>query len=150
MFHSIITILTTVTVALHAMVGCCVHHDHSCDSHGSSTVRIVDEHCSYDSEHHHHGSESLPNKDLANDCNHEQNGGHPDGCNKGECNFPSVQRINDFELMLTFSMWSQNLSNVSHAYASDSLLSLQSAAETPPDLLSQSGSERAVTQVWRL
>jgi hypothetical protein len=61
-----------------------------------------------------------------------------------------VQRIDDLELMLTFSMWCQTLCDAAHADAPDSSLTLHVAAESPPDLLFNSGTARAISQVWRL
>lgn len=153
MFHSIITILTTAAVALHAMLGCCAHHDHSCcESHGlTAVVQHADDHCAHDHGHHHHDEEKSSGEDVGNDCGHQHDGGgHHDDCDEGECSFTSVQRSNDLELMLTFSMWCQALSDSAHADALDSLLSLHSVVESPPDPLSKSGSARAKSQVWRL
>ena len=152
MFHSIITILTTAAVALHAMLGCCAHHDHSCQSHESGLAVVVqdaDDHSSHG--HHHHDEEKSSGEDVGNDCGHQHDGGgHHDDCDEGECSFTSVRRSNDLELMLTFSMWCQALSDSAHADALDSLLSLHSVVESPPDPLSKSGSARAKSQVWRL
>ena len=158
MFHSIITILTTAAVALHAMLGCCAHHDHSCcESHGlAAAIQQADEHCSHDHDshghHHHHDDRDSRGEHAANDCGHQHqdDGGQPHGCDKGDCSFTSVQRTDDLELMLTFSMWCQTLCDAAHADAPDSRLTLHVAAESPPDLLSDSGTARAISQVWRL
>lgn len=153
MFHSIITILTTVAVAFHAMVGCCAHHSHSCNSHESGLVVAAsaeaDDHCSH-GHHHDENSEEPAGENLADGCDHEHDGGGHRECDEGECSFTAVQRSNDLELMLTFSMWCQTLGDAAHADARGSLLSLHSAAETPPDPLSLSGTARAKIQVWRL
>ena len=152
MFHSITTILTTTAVALHAMLGCCVHHAHFCDSHESrsdvATAVEADHHCSHG--HHHHDDSGSPDEDVTEDSGHEHGGGGDHKCDEGDCTFTSVERSNDLELMLAFSMWCQPLDDAAATNAIDSLLSLHSAAETPPDTLSLSGSARAKTQVWRL
>lgn len=154
MFHSIITILTTVAVAFHAMVGCCAHHSHSCDRHESGLAVVAaaeaDDHCSHAHHHHDEDSEEPAGENLTDGCDHEHDGGGHRECNEGDCSFTSAQRSNDLELMLTFSMWCQALCDIAHADALDSLLSLHSAAEAPPDPLSLSGTARAKTQVWRL
>lgn len=157
MFHSIITILTTAAVALHAMLGCCAHHSHSCcESHGlAAAVQQADEHCSHGNdshEHHHHDDADAPGEDAENDCGHQHqhDGGQPHGCDEGDCSFTSVQRTSDLELMLTFSMWCQSLCDVAHIDAMDSLAALNLVAESPPDPLSDSGTARAISQVWRL
>ena len=157
MFHSIITILTTVAVALHAMLGCCVHHDHSCcDSHGlAAVIQHADADCSHDHDshgHHQHEDANSSGEDAENDRGHQHqhDGGQPHGCDEGDCSFTSVQRTSDLELMLTFSMWCQTLVDVTHADAMDSLVALNLAAESPPDPLTDSGTARAISQVWRL
>ena len=76
MFHSIITILTTAAVALHAMLGCCAHHDHSCcESHGlAAAIQQADEDCSHDHDshrHHHHDDANSSGEDVENDCGHQ-------------------------------------------------------------------------------
>lgn len=160
MFHSIITILTTAAVALHAMLGCCAHHDHSCQSHESglhesglaAVVQHAHDHSSH-AHHHHHDDDESSNEDAAaagKDCGHEHDGGQSHRCAEGECSFTSVQRSDDLEFMLNFSMWFQALSDVADADAFDSLLALHSAAESPPDPISISGSGHAKLQVWRL
>ena len=153
MFHTIITILTTVAVAFHAMVGCCAHHDHSCwESHGlTAAVHQADEDCSHDHEHHHHDDANSPGEDAEDDCGHQDDGHQPHGCDEGDCSFTSVQRSNDLELMLTFSTWCQTLGDAACADALDSLDALNlAAAESPPDPLLDSGTARATSQVWRL
>ncbi|QEG01520.1 hypothetical protein Mal15_55970 [Stieleria maiorica] len=158
MFHSIITILTTAAVALHAMLGCCAHHDHSCcETHGlTAVIHQSGEHCHdhdlHGHEHHHHGDADSSSEDTENDCGHQQkhDGGQPHGCDEGDCSFTSVLRTSDLELMLTFSMWCQSLFDVAHTDAMDSLVALNLAAESPPDPLSDSGTARAISQVWRL
>ena len=153
MFHSIISILTTAAVALHAMLGCCAHHVHSCESHEPGLAFAVpaqlDEHCNHGHDHHDDDDDS-PSENGADGCGHEHDGGQPHGCDEGDCSFTSVQRSNDLELMLTFSMWCQTLGDIAHTDVSDCQLSLHSAAETPPDAFTTSDSARAVTQVWRL
>ena len=152
MFHNIITILTTTAIAIHAMLGCCAHHSHSCDAHESELAVVVHEpndQCSH-GHHHHHDDDKSPSEDVGNDYGHQHDNDGPHSCDEGECSFTSVQRSNDLELMLTFSMWCQFLSDPAHADAINSLLLLQSIAETPPDSLAISGSVRAITQIWRL
>ena len=153
MFHSIIAILTTAAVASHALLGCCAHHAHSCDQHRSEPAVVAhvdpDDHCCHGHHHHDEESDSL-SEDLANGCGHEHERGDYHECDEGDCIFTSVERSNDVELMLTFSMWCQTLGNAADADAFDNLRSLHSAAQTPPDPLSLSGSARAETQVWRL
>lgn len=152
MFHSIITILTTAAVALHAMLGCCAHHDHvCCESHGlTAVVQDSGEDCSHGHEHRHHDDDQSPSENATNDCGHQHDDGQPHSCDHGDCSFTSVQRTDDLELMLTFSMWCQTLCDAAHTDAMDSLVALNLAAESPPDPLSKSGTARAISQVWRL
>ena len=155
MFHSIITILTTAAVALHAMLGCCAHHDHSCgESHGlMAAVEQSDEDCSHGHGHHHHHEDDDASPDAAgNDCDqqHRHDGGRPHECDEGDCSFTVVQRTSDLELMLAFSMSCQTLGDAAHTDAMDSLVALSFAAESPPDPFWDSGTARAVSQVWRL
>lgn len=152
MFHSIITILTTAAVALHAVLGCCAHHDHSCcESHVlTAVVQHADDHCAHDHGHHHRDDADSSSEDVENERGHQHDGGQSHSCGDGECSFTSVTRSSDPELMLTFSVWCQTLFDTAHANASGRLLSLHLAAETPPDPLALSGSARAKTQVWRL
>jgi len=156
MFHSIITILTMTAVALHAMLGCCVHHAHACDSHasGAESTDLVeaDAHCSHAHVHQHQDEEDgePSSLDPANGSGHEHDSAPAHGCDEADCSFTSAQRSIDVELMLTFSKWCPALGDVAHADSIQSLLSLHSAAETPPDPLSWSGPARVTTQVWRL
>lgn len=158
MFHSsIITILTTASIALHAMLGCCAHHDHSCcELHGlAAAVQQADEHCSHDHDspgRHHHDDADSSGEGAEYDCGHQHrhDGGQPHGCDEGDCSFTAVQRASDLELMLTFSMWCQTLYDVAHADTVDSLVALNLAVESPPDPLYTSGTARAISQVWRL
>lgn len=154
MFHSIITILTTAAVALHATLGCCAHYDHSCcDSHGlSAAVQQADEGCSHDHihGHHHHDDVDLSEESDGNNSDRQHSGGQQHECDHGDCSFTSVQRTSDLELILTFSMWCQTLGDAAHIDALDSLAALNLAAESPPDPLSDSGTARAISQVWRL
>ncbi len=154
MFHSIISILTTAAVALHAMLGCCAHHDHSCcDSHGlTAAVQQADEDSLHDHEHvpHHHDDSDSCGENAENDCGNQHDDGHQHDCDHGDCSFTSVQRISDVELMLTFSMWCQNLCDALNVDAIDRLVALNLAAESPPDPLWNSGTARAISQVWRL
>lgn len=151
MYHNIITIMTTAAVAFHAMLGCCAHHSHSCDSHESGLVEVVHEaknHCSH--VHHDHSDDESHGEDVDKDCNHQHGGGDNQDCDEANCNFASVNRSNDLELMLAFTVLCQALGDTAHADAQDGLLSLHSTAETPPDPLVISDSARAITQVWRL
>ena len=156
MFHSIITIVTTAAVALHAMLGCCAHHDHSCQSHESGPIEVVnqaDDHCSHGHHHHghhqHHSDEGAPSE-ADNDSGDQHDRDQRHGCDEEDCSFTSVLRSNDLELILTFSMWCQALGDTAQADAIANVLLLRSVAESPPDLSAISSSVRATTQVWRL
>lgn len=155
MFHSIISILTTAAVALHAVLGCCAHHAHSCQlpASGAEDAAVVeaDAHC-FHGHHHHHRDEDddSTSVDVPDGCDHGHQGGLPHDCDEGDCSFTSTLRSNDVELMLTFSMWSQALGDDAPADALDGLLPQYSPPEASPDPLSSPGSARAKTQVWRL
>ncbi len=110
---------------------------------------VAVDHCAHG--HHHHDEDAdSPTENLAYDCGHEHDGGGNHGCDEGDCSFTSTQRSNDVEWLLAFSMWCQTVGEVADANATDSLLLLHSAAETPPDPLMDAGSTRAMSQVWRL
>lgn len=152
MLNSIITILTTAAVALHAILGCCAHHEHSCES-DESLQAVVDHEasgaqCGFG--HHHHNDSESPVQVDDKDCGHQHDNGQPHDCDKGDCSFSSVQRSNDLELMLTFSVWCQALEDTTLSDTCDSRLSPHSVADTPLGPFSKSGSARAITQVWRL
>lgn len=139
------------------MLGCCVHYDHSCcESHGmSATVQQADDDCSHGHEnghHHHYNDADSSGENAENGCGyqHHRSDGHQHECDHGDCNFTSVQRTSDLELMLTISMWCQTLCKVFHTDALDSLVALNLAALSPPDPLLDSGTARAISQVWRL
>lgn len=151
MFHTIITILTTAGVALHATLGCCAHHEHLCVSHESVPAVEVDEgehHCSHG--HQHQDTGDPASKDAADNCGHQHDGGQPHRCKEDNCGFNAVQQSDDVELMLTFSIWSQALGNAAQIDALKCSLSAPASDATPPDPLSLSGSACATTQVWRL
>ena len=156
MIHGIVTILTTTAVALHATLGCCAHHDHSCcETHGlAAVVQHSDEHCHAHGSHghsdHHYSDAESPGEHAGNEYGHQHDGDQTHECDKGDCSFNSVQRSGDLELMLAFSMWCQALGDVAHTDGTDCLVALNLAAESPPDPLSNSGTARAISQVWRL
>ncbi len=152
MLHSIITVLTTAAVALHALLGCCAHHAHSGDS-DQSGLKIVhsvegDGRCSHG--HHHDEAVASPSEDVANSCNHEHDDGGQHGCDEGDCSFTPAQRISDAQWMFASSKWCQACGDVAHA---DALVVGSRCTPLPqhrPVPLYSSGSARALTQVWRL
>lgn len=128
-----------------------MHHDHSLESHDAGpveTVRQADDHCSHSGQDLVDGESS--SADGVDRCGHQHGGGEHPRCDHGDCNFISVERSNDFELTLTFSMWCQALGEAVCANAFGGLPSLHSAVETPCFPRTASGSARAMTQVWRL
>lgn len=162
MYHSIITILTTAAVALHAMLGCCAHHSHvCCETHGlTAVVESADVNChghdhddhdhGHDHKHHQQDDDHSPCEDAENDCGHQHDGGHPHGCDEGDCSFTTVEQANDLELTITFYVLCHTLCDVAQLDTMDSLVALNLAAESPPSPLSDSGAARAISQVWRL
>ena len=151
MLHSIITILTTTAVALHAMLGCCAHHDHSCDSHALVTETVAvgesESHCPF---HHHHDDESTtPDEDSDDHDGHQHDGPHDD-CDEPNCSFVSVQPNDDVGLILSSSLWLPALGDAASVESLDALSLVQASAESPPVGLYSSGDLRAQSQVWRL
>ncbi len=102
MYHNILTILTTSTIAIHAMLGCCAHHLHAdClpGEHASTTEIDGHEHAAC--EHHTHtGSNAhLDGYDSQSDHPHQHD---QEPCDEADCQFVSVQRIDD--LLLSISL----------------------------------------------
>lgn len=154
MFHSIITILTTAGVALHALLGCCAHHAHSAELDGTALAEVVpvntENHCSHS---HHHGdddSSNEPSDHHSDDHSDHQHHGSHKSCGEGDCSFTSAQRNNDLELIQIYSFCCQLVGDVATAIEQCQSLALNAPTGSPPDLLFSSGSARAATQVWQL
>lgn len=109
-------------------------------------VQVANKHCS----HSHHDHESGSPREGAPGDSGQEGDGHHDDCDEGDCSFASAQRSCDLVLILMFSMWCQTLGDAAHADAIISLDALNLAADSPPDPLMDSGSARALSQVWRL
>ncbi len=154
MFHSITSILTTAAVALHAILGCCAHHAHSCEAQEPvlAVVHRAATDCSHGHHHHDESDQSESHHDgLSGGCNHQHNDdNHHDDCDESKCSFTSVQRTNDVEWLLTSSIWCQVLGDVADASALDGSLALGRLNRAPPDRLSKTGTDRSLSQVWRL
>ena len=149
MFQSIISILTTVAVALHAMLGCCSHHAHACETDGGNrSVQHSHTVCS----HGHHESDEHEPRDNRDSDGHDrdQNNGHRHSCDEGDCSFAPASRVDDFDQIITLSAWSQSLGEMPRLGVTDNLRPLHLAAQGPPDSLTDSGSVRATSQIWRL
>ncbi|MCA9035274.1 MAG: hypothetical protein KDA91_09095 [Planctomycetaceae bacterium] len=151
MLHNIITILTTTAVALHAMLGCCAHHEHSCNSHalGSEAVAVVESESHCPCHHHHDDDSTTPDENSDKHDGHQHNGPHED-CDEPDCSFVSVQPNDDVGLTLSFSMWLPALGDAASVESLDALVTLQAYAEGPPLATYRSGDLRAQSQVWRL
>lgn len=156
MFHNFITLLATTAVAIHALLGCCVHHSHSCDLQHSGPATVVAERSAGACPHHdHHGDDGeAVDHDSEGHEGHGHNGhqhnGPCDSCHEPDCSFVSVERHDDVKLMLSYSMWCQAFGNASMAESVDGLVSLTSVIESSPDHLPASSVLHAQTQVWRL
>lgn len=149
MFQSIISLLTTGAVALHAILGCCVHHAHSCDSHESQHREVAKtteyNHCSHD---HCHDADRSHEVDVQHGDHHP--GGDHQSCDEGDCSFVSIKRAHDLKLILAFSIECEVLSSDPFSSPLDDMLSFRTAYENPPAAREHSGSARARTQIWRL
>lgn len=151
MLHSIITILTTTAVALHALLGCCAHHDHSC----ASTALVAEPVAVVESEsgcscHHHHGDDSTTADESSDKHDGHQHHGSDDDCDEPSCSFVSVQPNDDVGLILSFAKWVPALGDAAGVDSSDSFLNHQASAENPPVGFYRFSDQRAQSQVWRL
>ena len=51
MFQFVVTVLTTIALAVHALIGCCWHHEHQ-DAHECASHQFASEHHGHDSSMH--------------------------------------------------------------------------------------------------
>ena len=149
MIHCIITILTTLTVALHALLGCCAHHAHNVHGHELHLAEIASPEVDH-GDHHHEEDICTQNEDFGNGC-HRKHGDKHQGCDESDCSFTLVNRSDDLESLLAYSISCQTLGNVVHFTTLYSRCSLCSDFETSSHLFYLLGQiARAHTQVWRL
>lgn len=155
MFHSTITILTTAAVALHAMLGCCMHHSHSCcDAQGISAVAELHEtdgSCCHAHAHERGGDENSIDgvrggDDTPRGVDHE----HQHDCEHSECSFTSVHRDSDGSLTLTFAKWCQTLCGPIHRDAFAHLIVPRFSNDSLPTPSASAHCACAISQVWRL
>ncbi len=152
--HTIITILTMFAVALHAMLGCCAHHQHVClDTHGMALpVQHLHEGCSHVHGHHHRDSAESASEDSSHSegHRHQHDGGPLHDCDEGKCDVTYPQRLDYFELEPSLSNWCLPLCGPAHVDGLHSLVAMHSTCMRPPDPLVGTGVERFIIQVWRL
>jgi len=154
MLNSIVAILTTSAIAVHAVLGCCVHHSHVCESFVSCSASSgVNSTCSHDhGSHDHHGT--CEAKAHSQEQKSGEHSGHQDecphhSCNEADCSFISAER-DDVHLMLSFSMCEVALSTSAMTNSIDGLLTESSFNHHPPDSRIDGAPLRSLTQVWRL
>ncbi|QDV14844.1 hypothetical protein CA51_47540 [Rosistilla oblonga] len=142
MIQNILTLSTTVAIVLHALLGCCVHHEHACASQEISAVSQSMDHC----HGHHH--------DAGNRCNdgqsdqQSQDAPHPP-CDEIDCSLISVVRNLDVSLLFSVTTWVPALDYTAARSAQASLTS-RYGSNDPPDLFFGNQPLRTLTQVWRL
>jgi len=148
MFHSIITLVTTTAVALHALLGCCAHHHHASDEAPAETAMAAE--CRHDhaGHEHHHAPSPVSHDSSDENGDHQQHGGDAP-CDESGCSFASVERSDDLSVVLTVARWSP--------VSSDALVAsfAQGSPAWQPGTTAHAASDsteslRARTQVWRL
>lgn len=142
MIHSILTLSTMVAVVLHALLGCCVHHEHACDSHAAPMVAHASDHGHHN--HHHDSDNSCSDESESS----EEHAPHPP-CEEVECSFISSARDLDVSLLFSVTTW---VPAIDYAAAHDAQASLtyRDYGTDPPDLFFGNLPQRPMTQNWRL
>jgi hypothetical protein len=101
LMNAISSILTTVAVLIHSVLGCCLHHSHGCEfGHEHVVSTHADKHGGHNHHHCHddsHSDESTP-ADNHGDNHGDDHGDHED-CDEDNCSFISVLR-NDVKSQL--------------------------------------------------
>lgn len=148
MFHGILTLSTTAAVMLHALLGCCAHHSHACDTHRRGVATVADEsdhgHC------HHNHEERAKSDERSGDHGGHDHHGHDGPCSEPDCSFVIAERCDDVTSVLSLL---SSLPVANDAAAVTTLrgpLRQQAGAEVPSGHLFSPEPLRAQTQVWRL
>ena len=152
---SAITLSTILSVLLHAVLGCCAHHDHDqqshsvvCDSHVRANVNDPSE-CERQgaSCQNHHEEDEFSGLDHS-DCEHGCKDHH--ACGGANCSFTVGQR--DFALELAIMLGKPSQQSLCSVH--DLVLLPQPLSKVPFGISlvppASAGERRALKQVWRL
>ena len=170
--HTIVTLLTTFSVTLHAMLGCCAHHSHGSTHnkfdcvHSSSsrkgseyTTAIPSKVQSCCSHGHHHAVQKRACGEPADKSlrlsfgvqSDESKHQHHGICNEPDCSFAFIERISDVG---THTVQNLDLNPHFAVLVSASInargTDYFSFPRQPPDLKTRSLSLRAHFQIWQL
>ncbi len=146
MFHSILTILTTSAVALHALLGCCAHHSHACHEQPHA-IEVAAVQCPH---HHGHDDQLASHGSEADYQGHQHHGDHQKGdepCDTPDCSFVSNQHGQDVTLALTLAMSLPVIGDVDSQTSLNGSHGQRFGPECSPGCLRCSGCLRANTQV---
>ncbi len=147
MLHSIFTILTTSAVTLHALLGCCAHHTHSC---AQQSVAVTTSACAHAHEHPqqanlHESTDDQPGQQ------HPGERQHDDGlCDTPDCSFVSSLHGQEVGLTLLQTMSLPMLGDAHVAITLNGSLMQQTGTVIPPDSRPLPERLRALSQVWVL
>ncbi|MCA9077744.1 MAG: hypothetical protein KDA93_22145 [Planctomycetaceae bacterium] len=154
MFHCILTILTTSAVALHALLGCCAHHTHTCDQQHHEVAAATSA-CQHEHHQHGHDDEGTALDSSLHHHGHQHHGGHqhPDGdgsCGEPDCSFVTTQHDSDVILLLSLVTSLPMVADADRAMNLNGSLVQKAGTESPPGSLQSPERLRANMQVWRL
>jgi hypothetical protein len=98
------SILTTITVLIHSVLGCCVHHSHGCEMVHEHSV-AVESAAEHDEHSHTCGHESPSHDDHDPQHDGDQSGDHEGHgqCDEDACSFVTTSRV-DFQSSLS-AVW---------------------------------------------
>jgi hypothetical protein len=148
MFHSIVVILTTTSVMLHAFLGCCAHHAHACDDHQRGNPKVVQSACDGHEHHHHKHQYTSPCQSDSGEGEDQQ--GRQEPCDSTACSFVSAERTDDLTKTLTSAIWLSAICDVSPMMTLHESFCCQMGALSPSDSLPAPQILRAHAQVWLL
>lgn len=154
MLPKLTTSIVALTIAFHAVVGCCIHHGHPHD-HAQCQTQVLAEAGHGNCEHAHHEREMLIEHTLV-----ESHGSHVPGdgshhqhkpCNESDCQFVSNSRVNLANwvpLELCSPLWTGEFTNRSrmHDFDLTHFLICRSSASAG----SRSAPTYSLNQAWLL
>lgn len=156
MFSTGISLLTTTSMLIHSIVGCCWHsgHDHADDHTAACEVAVeavdhADESCCG---HDHVPSEThqVDNESHQSECGHHENGPcHSDECSEHSCIWMPAPVVSVDLLVAAAMAWTFDLGIVQDDASAMSLTSVahsQSSRLPVPDVLHRC----ALSQTWLL
>jgi len=144
--NSIFSILTTASILIHSVFGCCWHHSHSSeDGHAEVVASTVGDDVHACCSHHHHSSASIVSDEGASEDAPGHNHSDHEACDDSDCWLFSVARADfTFQLAVTTATIGQD-DAAELSYTSFAAGECQFAPwQKPYERL------RAMTQTWLL